>query len=668
VPIKARVETSQNGRKVEVHFEGEDIDKELEYIHKIKQIPGATFVGKEKIQRYGADKPFWYFPLDMETCKRIKKVLGDDMVVGKFLRIWAKEQNRTTEKLRSIMAGELGDLEVLPEVLPRLYEAIFLGPKGRDMSAEERVGALEELPESYQVHDVKFMAACANPMNCNQPGIGKTIESIAAVFESGKEIYDGAHLVIAPLTSLDTVWKEHLEEWQDYPVLMPQGHRHNRQEELEDGLAMYYDGLPFWMVVNPDMFTLKSEFKRCSTHAKNKKYRVQELRDCEGCEEKLIAPFPELLEVEWNTLILDEFHKMGLTNSNTKTAQGISRVVAKKKMGLSGTPIGGKVLRLWGILHFLYPEEFSSKWRFAEQWMRVTQGYGGSKKIEDEIRPDVEDDFWDMLSTKMVRRTKAEVLPWLPDKQYISLWVDMDEKQKKQYEEFARDAEIRIEGEELSATSILAEYTRLKQFAFSAQTLETFYDEEGTMKVKPHPTTDSCKLPQIMRILEERGITKDAEEEGGDEKVVIFSQFTQIVDLITDYLREQGIVTEKITGAVTNDERTRIQRKWQEEVVTPTSPRVLVMNVAAGGVAITLDRASTAIMVDETWNPDDQEQAEDRIHRGSRIHQVVVYYIRTKGTIEQYIKTVTDDKSEKNFNILDARRAGLKAIDVEDDE
>jgi SNF2 family DNA or RNA helicase len=86
-----------------------------------------------------------------------------------------------------------------------------------------------------------------------------------------------------------------------------------------------------------------------------------------------------------------------------------------------------------------------------------------------------------------------------------------------------------------------------------------------------------------------------------------------------------------------------------------------LMNVGAGGSSINLDRASTVIFLDETWNPDDQEQAEDRVHRGSRIHQVQIYYIRTKDTIEEEIQQRVLDKSRINRDIMDLRRMGLRA-------
>jgi SNF2 family DNA or RNA helicase len=234
----------------------------------------------------------------------------------------------------------------------------------------------------------------------------------------------------------------------------------------------------------------------------------------------------------------------------------------------------------------------------------------------------------------------------------------MTPKQAKQYEAMATAAEVKIDEENLTATGILAEYMRLKQFAGAHQKVKHMAD--GSIKVQP--TYESGKLPVLMELLDERGIRPDSEGDDsaeGDEQVVIFSQFASMVNMITDYLNENGIKAEKITGAVSQKRRTELVEEFQSGEV-----RVMVVSTTAGGVALTLDRASTAIIMDETWDPDDQEQAEDRVHRASRIHQVTVYYLRTRDTIEEYIKSLVGGKAVTNREILDLRRMGLTATGI----
>jgi SNF2 family DNA or RNA helicase len=151
----------------------------------------------------------------------------------------------------------------------------------------------------------------------------------------------------------------------------------------------------------------------------------------------------------------------------------------------------------------------------------------------------------------------------------------------------------------------------------------------------------------------------DPKEPEGDACAVVASQFARIADMVHAYLNSIGIKAERITGAVTGQERARIQREFQEG--GPDAPRVVVMTTTAGGVSITLDRADTVHILDETWVPDDQEQLEDRIHRASRMHRVTCYYYRSKNSIEQYIQEVNIDKRSVNKAILDIRRQGFRA-------
>lgn len=613
------------------------------YVVRMKSIPGSRFNNGER------NEPHWRIPKDIDVCRKMREAFKNDLVLDPNLKRWAREKIREHEKLTSLALSDSAELELLHKKLPALAEAIHLGPIGRHMNQEERIGALEELPPSFQAADTKFLATANSPMNCNQPGLGKTLETIAAVFEADAET--GSKLVVAPLTSLETVWEDHLLEWQDQYVITAPPDREGRDLAVAEALGMANSGKDFWLVINPAMIQYRNEFHKCEEHAAERRPKVAEMKQCHMCEGYLQSMFPELHEIEWDVVILDEFHKMGLGNPSTLSYKAMTDIKAKKRIALSGTPMGGKPIKMFGVLSFLYPEEFTSKWRFADTWLEVNDnGYG--KAIGD-IKEGKEEDFYRMLSRYMIRRTKKECLPWLPEKQYVELELPMTGEQFEQYRQFAEEAEIRIDEEQLSATSILAEYTRLKQFATAKQTI-LGRDKDGRVLLKP--TRESNKLPYVVDLLEERGI-RPGEDDEGDEQVVIFSQFSSVIDMVCDYLEEQGYPARRLTGGVGPKERAELQRDFQKE----GGLRVICMTTTAGGVAITLDRASTVIFLDETWDPDDQEQAEDRCHRGSRIHQVTIYHLRSKETIEQYIEHKVKDKKSINRDILDLRRQGLRA-------
>lgn len=654
---KVFIEVSEDGRRIEVWFNYDPM-----IIDRMKtQVSGATFVPKEKSYNGAAH---WTIPLDIESCRQLRRVFGDNLQLGEGVKTWGQAAVRHERGLRSLANSDTARLKRLPEVLPTLYEAIHLGPLGRWMSESERAKALKADP-SFQAADVAYMAHADNPLNGNHPGLGKTPETIASIFEAGLD--DGPILVVAPKSALETTWLTELEMWQPNPVYVSTGSKAKKEAALarfEDEII--FPGFAGWLVVNPDQVRFREDFQTCSYHTglgldpKMKK----EIKNCPQCKVDLVSEFPLLHNTNWNAIIIDECHKNAVRNPKTLTAKGMFALNGKKRIALTGTPMGGKIINLWGILHYLNPDSFRSKWRWADMWTDVSEdGYG--KTIGDSIkhcpahfgwddeekgRPEgcvrcseIEEAFYNMLAPYMTRRTKKEALPWLPAKQFVPLWLDFSsDKHRKQYLEFAEESQTMIDETPITAIGILDEYTRLKQFSFG-------YHVRRESDDKLIPTTDSPKLEVLQGKLEELGIWDGST----GEQAVIFSQFSEVVDLIHGWLIENGIPASKITGAISGSKK---RREIKEDFQSGEGARVVVMTTTAGGVSITLDRASNVFIMDETWDPDDQEQAEDRCHRASRIHQVTVYYLRLKGSIEETIADTTGTKFARNVRVLDARR------------
>jgi non-specific serine/threonine protein kinase len=319
----------------------------------------------------------------------------------------------------------------------------------------------------------------------------------------------------------------------------------------------------------------------------------------------------------------------------------------KRFFPLSGTPIGGKPIRLWPALHLLAPETFSSKWRWAGKWLEIDSN-GWGKKING-IKPYLEDAFYESIRPYIIRRTKEEVRPQLPKKQWVDVWCQMTPKQAERYKVMATETEIRIDEDHLSASNVLALYTRLKQFASSFCDIRTRGDE--TLVI---PTFDSGKLPQLMERLEERGISKDPE---GTTQVLIGTQFKKFAYTLKEYIEVQTegkIRAEVISGDTKQPDRL----KWAgpEGEFQTGLLRVLILVQGAGGVALNLDNAESVHMMDETWNPDDTTQLTDRGHRFTGL---TVYTYRSQGTIEEYIEQIGIEKGYINKMILDLRRQGI---------
>lgn len=608
--MEAFAELNEKADRMEVHF-----PYDPNAVKAVKSVPGARFVPPPK------GGPYWSLPLDLTSARMLREGFGEGLQLGKALKAWGKVAVAKERNLTQLGMAEDAELEVLPNVLPELCD--WLRP--------------------YQRADVAFLAL-ANAINANQPGLGKTAETIGSVFEAKMDA--GPNMIVAPKTSLETVWLKELLKWQKHPVLLTSGDDtvDRRKEIIEQAWHMVDTGEPFWLVVNHNMIRYERD-------------RNAELVNENG---KMVRPaFPiyeELFNIPWETVSVDEYHKMGLTNPKSLMTKSLKDIMCEKLNLLSGTPMGGKPIKLFSALQLVDPGSFTSKWRWAGAWLEIEekeyekQGEQKVGKIIHGIRPAREGEFYKEHAPYLLRRTKKECLKELPDKQRTVITCVMTPKQKKQYETISAEAEIKIEEEHLSVIGVLAEYTRLKQFATAHHKVK--HMASGQLKVAP--TTESGKLPQLLELLAERGITADKDDAEGDEQAVIFSQYSGVADMVHEYLNSVGIPTAKITGSVNKKgERTKIQNEFNAE----GGPRVLVMTTGAGGVSITLDeRASTVIFMDETWDPDDQEQAEDRVHRASRMHQVMVYYLRSKDTIEEYIAEITGGKKLTNEQVLDMHR------------
>ena len=252
----------------------------------------------------------------------------------------------------------------------------------------------------------------------------------------------------------------------------------------------------------------------------------------------------------------------------------------------------------------------------------------------------------------MVRRTKSEVAPSLPPKVYagthldpsnlnspVAVWLPMTGKQQDQYDEIVQQAMLTINamGETIDVNGVLAEMTRMKQVANSA-----IHQGPGVSGIKP--TLPSNKIEWIESFLEDR---IDA-----GTKVIIASQFTGFINVLSEYLGSKKIGHYKLTGATSDGERQYIKTEFQKD----SGEMVILLNTKAGGVSLTLDAADDVVICDQTWVMDDQEQVEDRAHRVSRDHNVTIWYLASLGTIDQDIAITNQRREAEARSVLDKQR------------
>lgn len=581
-------------------------------VNRIKAIPGSRNI------RLDDGTPAWTLPLDMNAGVALRTALGPELRLGPKLKSWGWEQVRQERKLKSLVLSDEAELTNLPYLLP----------------------ALDATLRPYQRADVAFMAE-TSAINANEPRLGKTIETIAAVYEAG--LQHGPQLVVAPSEqSMETVWRYELERWQRLPVYVLHGGTPSK-ERLAMDTAMNESEEGFWLVTSPNM--VRSDFAQAW---------------------------------QWQTVTVDEFHRFGIADPKSATSRSLKALSYQRIWLLSGSPIGGIPQKLWGALNLMNPGIFRSKWRWFYEWLQVTEDEiydrRGTrrrvKKIEG-IRPDREADFYQNHAQYMVRRLKSEIWPQLPKQQRVEVMCRMTPDQAKQYKQFADAAELRIEELRLSSVAILSEYLWLKKLASTLCRLEEYeapckyceregydvnalgecvwcLDTKIVTKTRALPTAEGGKLEALLDRLQE-----------SDEPAIVASQFSTLVDVVADWLPEQGIECVKMTGKTKKKgQRAEIIRQFQ----AGEGPRVIVMTTTLGGVSIELSKATTVHILDETWNPDDQEQLEERSFDLKRTDPVSCYYYRSRDTIDQYVAETTAIKADINAVVLDVHRKRLQEL------
>jgi SNF2 family DNA or RNA helicase len=257
------------------------------------------------------------------------------------------------------------------------------------------------------------------------------------------------------------------------------------------------------------------------------------------------------------------------------------------------------------------------------------------------VKPQMADEFHQIIGSRMIRRTKDIVLPYLPEKVYQTRYAPMDSKQAKAYKQMTDHMMAQIDDGLIAATNPLTLMTRLSQFASSYAEL----DPNGDV----HLSDPSNKLDALMEIV----------AEAAGQPIVVFAQSKQLIDLAAKRLKKAGIEYGRITG----DDSVQARQDDIDRFQRGELP-VMLATLAAGGVGITLTAARVAVFLQRSWSMVDNKQAEDRIHRpGAENHDSIeIIDIVSKGTIEEYRAEKLAEKEDRLQEVVrdDVLRAMLK--------
>lgn len=647
-----------------------------------------------------SSKGVWTFPLNYTTCLDLRAEFsdrGEVIHIGPELWKWAKQQQKISLELGRIRSMRDFPTPRLDALYPRLSEAIH--------------------HRAFQAVGIGFIVTGRTVANGDHPGLGKTLQAIGAAVEAD---LTGPLLVVGPQVAIGTTWPDEMEEWapgEQYVVA--EGSRDQRDSTL-DRFTRWAASRPnkrSWLFVNNEM--LQTERPPVKTKKSKKatwedwlgypvdpslipqldNMTIEQPEPAEGSpawraakayEEAMenwdstTRRHPALFDILWSGIFIDESQKVLPAKSSEARKQSQIRSGAQKlavvdgglRVPLSGTPWRGNPLNMWGMLHWMDPVQYPSFKQFVDRWFETTDNMYSddpyANKVVEGVIKSQERKFGELVDRFMIRRTKSEAAPWLPSKVYagtradpddptspLGVWLDLDPKQQKAYDEMTADAVARLESGDLAAIGVLAEMTRQKQFACSYGDVTQVLRKVPGLDLKEWGDTYAPKFPSnkwdwIVEFLSERGIDKP-KEAWGEQKVVIGSWQTTLLNLWATELARLKIPCLSITGATSNADRSAAKKIFQ----APGGPRVFLLNTLAGGVSLTLDAADDMVIIDETWVPDDQEQLEDRIHRLSRGEArgpATYWYLRSRGTIDEYIARTTESKDSLQKKLMDGRR------------
>lgn len=350
-------------------------------------------------------------------------------------------------------------------------------------------------------------------------------------------------------------------------------------------------------------------------------------------EEKSDGP---LQSIDFLTVIADEVHRAKDPGSKQSMALKYVSRNSRWKWGLTGTPLANHPGDLWSPLNWLDPDEWSSKREYIERWVFQVETAHGMKPVNwlPHVRPEIDR----LISKYILRRTKAEVLPDLPEKTYQTRYVELAGKQKTHYNQMKKDMLVEVDGEVAVATEPLVQLGRLSQLASATPIIE---GGEITGLDKP-----SVKVEALFEILAELG---------EDRSVVVFAESRKLLELVAQELDKgspkHGVPKQsyiEINGTVPPELRSAGIATFQAG-----NARVALVTLGAGAEGITLTRADTAVFLQRSYSMVKNLQAEDRIHRiGQDSNKVQIIDIVAKGTVDVAVAAAARRKEELLIDTL----------------
>jgi len=324
-----------------------------------------------------------------------------------------------------------------------------------------------------------------------------------------------------------------------------------------------------------------------------------------------------LAAVRWLAVILDEGQY--IKNPNSQTAQVARSLRSDHRLVLSGTPIENRLLDLWSLMTFAMPGVLGSRSQFLKVYDAKEDPFA-RRRLSSRVRP------------FLLRRTKAQVAKDLPDRVEEDLYCEIEDEQQTLYR-----AELKRAQQMLLRVTTQKELAQ-QQFHFLTSLLRLRQICCHPRLLNPESKLAGAKVEALLDVIE------PIIEEG--QKVLVFSQFVELLNLLKPVFAERGWRTFYLAGETEN--RGSLVREFQ----STDGPAVFLISLKAGGFGLNLTAASYVVLFDPWWNPAVENQAIDRTHRIGQVNKVMAYRLLIKNSIEEKIRALQKQKNALAEDVL----------------
>nr|WP_317333286.1 SNF2-related protein [uncultured Romboutsia sp.] len=329
--------------------------------------------------------------------------------------------------------------------------------------------------------------------------------------------------------------------------------------------------------------------------------------------------------INFDYCIIDE--AQNIKNSDAIITKAIKNVNAKVRFALTGTPIENNLMELWSVFDFIMPGYLYNKSKFKNIFVSNDKNIIELKNL---IKPFI------------LRRTKKEVITELPDKIEQKIIIDLEKEHKRAYKGYVNLITRKIKENNQDNITVFSYLTKLRQLCLSPELMVKNYQGKNS------------KLDILINII----------NDSSDEKILVFSQFTKVLEVIGKRLNEENILYSYLDGKTSAKDRLKLVKEFNTN-----NNKVFLISLKAGGTGLNLTSANIVVHFDPWWNPAVEDQASDRAHRIGQKSVVNVIKLIAKDTAEERVINLQEAKKELIEDVINGNldnSATLKNLSKDD--